>query len=271
VPRARLHVLHYTLGPLKPWHWWSSWLVAENLAWQEVRARLPLDASGRAAGRSGRQVLAETWLPLLPAAGALLAALAGSTGAGKRAARALRRLQLPGRGAGAGAGQARPLLPLVVGASLAVGYSGLGLAVLLVLVLVPPETSPAIAWALAAEWGLGSWFGGYLLFLELCRGAPTHWGQPPRPRPWRATAACAAAVGLPLAAAPWAARLLGVRSFVGALLAAVLVAIAASVALTASLVLLPLLWCQQLSWCQGRPQASSSGAAAGAAQSLRVL
>jgi hypothetical protein len=34
-------VLHFTLGPLKPWHWFAPWLVPAAQAWQDVRRRTP--------------------------------------------------------------------------------------------------------------------------------------------------------------------------------------------------------------------------------------
>ena len=34
LPRDTLYVIHFTLGPFKPWVWWSGWLVRENPAWE---------------------------------------------------------------------------------------------------------------------------------------------------------------------------------------------------------------------------------------------
>lgn len=34
LPRSSLYVMHFTLGPFKPWLWWSSWLVREDPTWQ---------------------------------------------------------------------------------------------------------------------------------------------------------------------------------------------------------------------------------------------
>ncbi|KAG6750706.1 hypothetical protein POTOM_045215 [Populus tomentosa] len=35
VDENELHVIHYTLGPLKPWDWWTSWLLKPVDVWQE--------------------------------------------------------------------------------------------------------------------------------------------------------------------------------------------------------------------------------------------
>eukprot|EP00899_Mesostigma_viride_P022103 jgi/Mesvir1/3077/Mv12057-RA.2 len=40
-PRERLAIVHYTLGPLKPWQWWAPWVVDVASQWQEYRQRLP--------------------------------------------------------------------------------------------------------------------------------------------------------------------------------------------------------------------------------------
>ncbi|MBA0590942.1 hypothetical protein Gorai_019631, partial [Gossypium raimondii] len=34
VDESELHVIHYTLGPLKPWDWWTSWLLKPVDVWQ---------------------------------------------------------------------------------------------------------------------------------------------------------------------------------------------------------------------------------------------
>ena len=41
LPASSLRVLHFTLGPLKPWHWPATWLVPAAATWQDVRRRTP--------------------------------------------------------------------------------------------------------------------------------------------------------------------------------------------------------------------------------------
>lgn len=36
VDEKELRVIHYTLGPLKPWDWWTSWLVKPVDVWQVI-------------------------------------------------------------------------------------------------------------------------------------------------------------------------------------------------------------------------------------------
>lgn len=33
VNASEIGVLHYTIGPLKPWDWWTSWLLKPVDAW----------------------------------------------------------------------------------------------------------------------------------------------------------------------------------------------------------------------------------------------
>mmetsp|Transcript_12654 Transcript_12654/g.35603 ORF Transcript_12654/g.35603 Transcript_12654/m.35603 type:complete len:654 (-) Transcript_12654:245-2206(-) len=63
-------VLHFTLGPFKPWHWWMSWLTDQHSAWLQVKARLGKDVHGYSGGNRlrlsvGKWILAP--LPLLVA------------------------------------------------------------------------------------------------------------------------------------------------------------------------------------------------------------
>ena len=34
VNEAELRIIHYTLGPLKPWDWWTAWLLEPVRYWQ---------------------------------------------------------------------------------------------------------------------------------------------------------------------------------------------------------------------------------------------
>ena len=58
LPEAALRVLHFTLGPVKPWHWWAPWLLPAAAAWQDVRTRTPAggaaDAAAEAAAHAAR-------------------------------------------------------------------------------------------------------------------------------------------------------------------------------------------------------------------------
>jgi hypothetical protein len=40
VDENELRVIHYTLGPLKPWDWWTSWLLKPVDVWQVLTISL---------------------------------------------------------------------------------------------------------------------------------------------------------------------------------------------------------------------------------------
>lgn len=58
IPVESIGVIHYTLGTMKPWDWWSVWLLGENAyRWQELRNRLPVSARGWKYGMDRLQYL----------------------------------------------------------------------------------------------------------------------------------------------------------------------------------------------------------------------
>lgn len=36
IPREDLRIIHFTLGPFKPWNWWTSWVIHEVSIWQVI-------------------------------------------------------------------------------------------------------------------------------------------------------------------------------------------------------------------------------------------
>ncbi|XP_010558734.1 PREDICTED: inositol phosphorylceramide glucuronosyltransferase 1 [Tarenaya hassleriana] len=66
VDDSKLHVIHYTLGPLKPWDWWTAWLVKPVDAWQSIRVRLEESLPGTGGGKNPKDELAIKLLFLLP-------------------------------------------------------------------------------------------------------------------------------------------------------------------------------------------------------------
>uniref|UniRef100_A0A2P2LMW7 Hexosyltransferase n=1 Tax=Rhizophora mucronata TaxID=61149 RepID=A0A2P2LMW7_RHIMU len=66
VDETELHVIHYTLGPLKPWDWWTSWLLRPVDVWQSVRQELEESLPGTGGGRNPKDELLVKFLFLLP-------------------------------------------------------------------------------------------------------------------------------------------------------------------------------------------------------------
>jgi hypothetical protein len=38
VEEKELRIIHYTLGPLKPWDWYTAWLIKPVEVWQVTRS-----------------------------------------------------------------------------------------------------------------------------------------------------------------------------------------------------------------------------------------
>ncbi|XP_073002348.1 inositol phosphorylceramide glucuronosyltransferase 1-like isoform X2 [Typha latifolia] len=66
VDEKELRVIHYTLGPLKPWDWWAAWLIKPVEVWQNIRERLEETLPGTGGGRNPHDQLVIKFLFLLP-------------------------------------------------------------------------------------------------------------------------------------------------------------------------------------------------------------
>eukprot|EP00897_Mesotaenium_endlicherianum_P003673 jgi/Mesen1/3333/ME000191S02472 len=47
-----IRVMHFTLGPLKPWDWWTYFLLTPVAHWQKIKLRLPEAVEGTGGGRN---------------------------------------------------------------------------------------------------------------------------------------------------------------------------------------------------------------------------
>ncbi|CAL0308814.1 unnamed protein product [Lupinus luteus] len=66
VDENELRVIHYTLGPLKPWDWWTSWLLKPVDVWQDVREKLEESLPGTGGGQNPKDSFLVKLLFLLP-------------------------------------------------------------------------------------------------------------------------------------------------------------------------------------------------------------
>uniref|UniRef100_A0A7N0VHZ7 Hexosyltransferase n=2 Tax=Kalanchoe fedtschenkoi TaxID=63787 RepID=A0A7N0VHZ7_KALFE len=66
VNEDELRVIHYTLGPLKPWDWWTSWLLKPVDVWQNVREQLQESLPGTGGGRNPNDAIIVNFLFLVP-------------------------------------------------------------------------------------------------------------------------------------------------------------------------------------------------------------
>lgn len=66
VDASELRVIHYTLGPLKPWDWYAEWLLEPVKMWQDIRVTLEEIIPGTGQGRDPRTSLITWTLFLIP-------------------------------------------------------------------------------------------------------------------------------------------------------------------------------------------------------------
>ncbi|CAH8305909.1 unnamed protein product [Eruca vesicaria subsp. sativa] len=71
VDDSKLHIIHYTLGPLKPWDWWTAWLVKPVEAWHSIRVGLEETLPGTGGGKTPNDEFIVKFLFLLPLCGFL--------------------------------------------------------------------------------------------------------------------------------------------------------------------------------------------------------
>lgn len=66
VDERELKVIHYTLGPIKPWDWWAAWLVKPVEVWQNVRMQLKESLPGTGGGTNPSERLLIKFLFAFP-------------------------------------------------------------------------------------------------------------------------------------------------------------------------------------------------------------
>lgn len=66
VNESELRVIHYTLGPLKPWDWWTSWLLKPVDVWQNVREQLQESLPGTGGGSNPNDYILVKFLSFVP-------------------------------------------------------------------------------------------------------------------------------------------------------------------------------------------------------------
>nr|AFK39755.1 unknown [Lotus japonicus] len=66
VDDKELRVIHYTLGPLKPWDWWTFWLLKPVDVWQDVRIQLEESLPGTGKGQNPKDNFLVKFLFMLP-------------------------------------------------------------------------------------------------------------------------------------------------------------------------------------------------------------
>jgi len=162
VPEGSLKVIHYTLGPIKPWDWWSSWLVKPASIWRSTRGRL-------------RSIPADTWLLsqtivlfLLPLC--LMAALYIWLSCCKEPKGSpVFTCKTPVHPA-----LASLLVAFLNELTMAIGFTSLTLAFMFpTVLLVPRQVPPMCGWILVYEWGVVCFGTVMYTWLLVCFGVGT--------------------------------------------------------------------------------------------------
>ncbi|GMH36727.1 hypothetical protein BSKO_04600 [Bryopsis sp. KO-2023] len=246
IPEEDIRVVHFTLGPIKPWHWWASWIIKDIMMWKIYRKRLPRDSLGYSCGTTPSQHYAKIFMMILPV---LFLALVARRCLGKNGMSGFGSYNSPHIGGPCVNG--KQIIPRrFTGLSIFVGYLTLLLPVGLAIRLVPHQIDSFWGWFLAYEWVL---LGHYFLFgcyLGLCYrwGNRTAINAPPSqrgafgPKPWKVTLKSASMSTLWILISPWLADMLFVQNFITKVIATCVAAVIANVILTHVYASLPMRW-----------------------------
>ncbi|KAE8707799.1 Inositol phosphorylceramide glucuronosyltransferase 1 [Hibiscus syriacus] len=66
VDKSDFRVIHYTIGPFKPWDWWTYWLMEPVGVWQNIREQLDESLPGTGGGKNPNDELRVKFLSLFP-------------------------------------------------------------------------------------------------------------------------------------------------------------------------------------------------------------
>lgn len=251
IPENEIHIVHFTLGPIKPWQWWSSWVIKDVKRWDGYRSRLPRDSLGYSHGNTGRQEFSKWWMTLIPFVACAVVArryyVKGSMGALGSSA-SLVGLQSSGANALSAWSSVPKWFP---GFSIFTGYTILVFSLGLSMWLVPQQIYGFWGWFLLDEWIIFIQFILFAAYLQICY----RWGQrmatvaqPSQrnafgPKPWRTTLKSALTIIVLTVLSPWAADLFLVKNFVFKVIVTAVTAVVANVVLTHSYASLGIRWC----------------------------
>lgn len=239
IPEDKISVVHFTLGPIKPWQWWSSWVIKDVARWDAIRLRLPKDSNGYSQGGTAGQQFFKACMGAIPFVA--LVVMSRRNAASRTPFKGSSSSLLNSPNYGGPTVSARSVIPKqFAGKSILVGYVTFLIPMGLTLWSIPVQIRGFWGWFIFNEWtlfGHGILFG---LYLSVCY----QWGNKTAlsshlreqgslgPRPWRATIEASLAAVICLLMCPWVAELLHVQNFVTKVLLTSVCAVITNVILT---------------------------------------
>jgi hypothetical protein len=188
LPAEQLAVLHFTLGPIKPWQWMAPWLISAADTWQEARREAQPGVLGRSTTPSRQLAEAAMLVALAPAVAYVICRRAGRVlllshriVIGRPSPRG-RSALLAGRAASWLASQTADVvsLPMVSSPAHALRLSTVAaveasaaFAVATAAAIVPLYAQPTLGWCIFTVWASALFtaaFGCWLVFAW-------HWGR----------------------------------------------------------------------------------------------
>jgi len=248
-----IKIVHYTLGPFKPWNWWTSWVITDLDAWQKFRYDLPEDSFGNRHGVTGPQrfwIRVLSWLPFGLTAGLYYKYFHGARTASANNEKAE---AIPSTSS---APLTHSLMSKVglpkrfVGNSICIGYATLLLPLWLVLAMIPHKIFPFWGWLLSYEWIVFLHGSLFSLYLKYCYDTGRKAGASNLPtfkfaswsNPWRVTLKSFGISVLIMILTPWVSSLLQISSLIPRLVVTVASALVLCIMLTHVYSTLPVRW-----------------------------
>lgn len=254
IPESQIKIIHYTLGPFKPWNWWTSWILQDLNAWQQFRYNLPPDVHDDPHGVTSFQLFwidFMVWIPLLIIGFGIFKYNRRGKSNSLRDSKKLESIPSTSAATFNHPMTARLFLPnRFVGYSILIGFSTLLLSTGLVLMSIPREIPVFWGWLLVCEWILffhGVFFGLYLIHC-FHLGKKTGTSMLPTFRfvswsnPWKVTIKSTGIASLLIVFCPWLSNLISITSFMGKVVVTAIGSLILAIYLTHVYGTLPIRW-----------------------------
>jgi len=235
IPEDQLAVLHFTLGPVKPWQWHSTWLMNIARTWQQARADAAIGVLGTPASAAWQAAVACA----LVLAAVIVCFTAMSSARACLFGRRSRTMSIIAAWMERITADASSLMIDQPGSGLRRGTSAVVLlsafcsCAISAVAIVPPYARPDVGWAIFTAWSCAIFSTSFGFWLRICmcwgrnRDATwtaasagsadklhTHVQFPAPSAVWTATKQAAAGAMCAMALAPWLPTCMGITTMV---------------------------------------------------------